>query len=258
MKSADRQRFIIERLQDAEQVGVADLATVIGTSEMTIRRDLDLLAASGVLRRIHGGAVPASPSGIEAPFASRATAATGIKHAIAAATVELIQDGETVLLDSGTTALEVARLLRNRTVTVMPLSLHAVQELVRAPQVRLLLPGGEPRPGELSLVGPLALASIRALRFDVAVLSPCAFSLDNGLTAFDLNDAEIKQQTIEVSARTIVMADGTKWGKAALAHVCPADRPDVVVTDVTAPEDQRAELAERGVLLHVATELETR
>jgi DeoR/GlpR family transcriptional regulator of sugar metabolism len=254
VKSADRQRFIIDQLQAAEQVSVAELATAIGTSEMTVRRDLDLLAANGVLRRVHGGAVLASPSGV---FASRAIAVTATKRAIAAATVGLIQDGETVLLDSGTTALEVARLLHDRAVTVMPLSLHAIHELVDAPKVRLLLPGGEPRPGELSLIGPLTLASMRALRFDVAVLSPCAFSLNDGLTAFDLDDAEIKQQALTVASRVIVMADGTKWGKAALAHVCPADRPDVVVTDPSAPEDQRAALAQRGVHMHVAGEQET-
>jgi DeoR/GlpR family transcriptional regulator of sugar metabolism len=257
VKSADRQRFIIDQLQAAEQVSVAELATAIGTSEMTVRRDLDLLAANGVLRRVHGGAVLASPSGVEPSFASRAIAVTATKRAIAAATVGLIQDGETVLLDSGTTALEVARLLHDRAVTVMPLSLHAIHELVDAPKVRLLLPGGEPRPGELSLIGPLTLASMRALRFDVAVLSPCAFSLNDGLTAFDLDDAEIKQQALTVASRVIVMADGTKWGKAALAHVCPADRPDVVVTDPSAPEDQRAALAQRGVHMHVAGEQET-
>ncbi|MBP2327748.1 DeoR/GlpR family transcriptional regulator of sugar metabolism [Kibdelosporangium banguiense] len=258
MKSADRQRFIIDQLHVTEQVSVADLATAVGTSEMTIRRDLDVLAATGVLRRVHGGAVPTAPSGVEPPFASRVAAAIATKQAIAAATVGLIQDGETVLLDSGTTALEVARLLHDRAVTVMPLSLHAIQELVDAPKVRLLLPGGEPRPGELSLIGPLALASMRALRFDVAILSPCAFNVPDGLTAFDLNDAEIKHQMLAVSARAIVMADGTKWGKAALAHVCAADRPDVVVTDPSAPEDQRTALADRGVHVHVATEQETR
>jgi DeoR/GlpR family transcriptional regulator of sugar metabolism len=256
MKSGERQRIIVERLRDAAQVGVVELAAATGASEMSIRRDLDLLAAGGVLRRVHGGAVPASPSGVEPPFAARATTATEAKRAIAAAAVELIQDGETVVLDSGTSALEVARLLRDRVVTVVPLSLHAARELIDAPHVRVLLPGGEPRPGELALVGPLALASLRALRFDVAVLSPCAFSLDAGLTAFDLDDAEIKQQALAVSARSIVLADGAKWDRAALAHVCAADRPDVVVTDPSAPEDQRAALADRGVLVHVATPAE--
>jgi DeoR/GlpR family transcriptional regulator of sugar metabolism len=255
MKSADRQRVIVEQLRATTQVTVAELADATGASEMTLRRDLDVLASHGVLRRVHGGAIPASPSGVEPPFAARTTTASGAKQAIAAATAELIRDGDTVVLDSGTTALEVARLLRRRTVTVMSLSLHAARELLDAPGVRLLLPGGEPRPGELAMVGPLALASLRALRFDVAVLSPCAFSLADGLTAYDLGDAEVKQQAMAVSARTIAMADGSKWNHASLAHVCAADRPDVVVTDSSSPADQRAELAGRGVHVHLAEPL---
>ncbi|MFI9384998.1 DeoR/GlpR family DNA-binding transcription regulator [Kutzneria sp. NPDC052558] len=254
MRGNERQRLIVERLRGAQQVTVAELAEVTGASEMTVRRDLDVLAAHGVLRRVHGGAVPATPSGVEPPFAARAVSAPGAKKAIARAAVELIRDGETIVLDSGTTALEVARLLRDRAVTVMPLSLHAVTELLDAPRVRLLVPGGEPRPGELAMIGPLTLASLRMLRFDVAVLSPCAFDLEAGLTAFDLHDAEVKQQAIAVSARSLVLVDGAKWDRAALAHICAADRPDVVVTDPTAPEDQRRALAERGVLVHVAAE----
>jgi len=254
MRGAERQRVIVERLKSTAQVTVAELAMVTGASEMTVRRDLDVLAAHGVLRRVHGGAVSATPSGVEPPFAARAVSATEAKKAIAEATVELIRDGETIVLDSGTTALEVARRLRDRAVTVLPLSLHAVTELLDAPRVRLLIPGGEPRPGELAMVGPLTLNSLKQLRFDVAVVSPCAFSLDSGLTAFDLDDAEVKQQAIAVAGRTLALVDGAKWDRAALAHVCAADRPDVVVTDPTAPEDQRRALVDRGVLVHVAKE----
>lgn len=252
MKSTERQRVIVERLKAVPRVGVAELVAATGASDMTIRRDLDYLAAQGVLKRVHGGAVPAMPTGIEPPFAARATAALGPKQAIARAAVEHLRDGDTIVLDSGTTALEVARLLHNRTVTVMPLSLHVAQELVDAPGVRLLMPGGEPRPGELAMVGPLTLASLRALRFDVAVLSPCAFSIEAGMTAFDLGDAEVKQQALAVATRAIVLADGAKWDRAALAYICPADRPDLIITDSTAPEDTRAVLAQRGVLIQVA------
>ncbi|MEU4448763.1 DeoR/GlpR family DNA-binding transcription regulator [Actinosynnema sp. NPDC050801] len=256
MKSTDRHRVIVERLRSGAQVAVAELAAATGASEMTIRRDLDLLAAGGVLRRVHGGAVPLSPAGVEPPFTARTATATAAKRAIAAAVVELVRDGETIVLDSGSTAVEVAKLLRGRPVAVMPLSLHAVRELIDAPEVRLLLPGGEPRPGELAMVGPLALASLRALRFDVALLSPCAFDLDAGLTAHNLADAEVKQQAMAVSARTVVLADSTKFGRTALAHVCPADRPDVLVTDPDTPADVRRELEARGVLVHVAERLE--
>ena len=231
MKSADRRRLVVDLLREDGQVAVADLAAATGASEMTVRRDLDQLAARGILRRVHGGAVPAAPSGVEPPFDTRLTESAPAKRAIAAAAAGLVRDGETVVLDSGTTALEVARRLRGRPVTVLPLSLHAARELADDPEIRLLLPGGEPRPGEQALVGPLTLASLRALRFDVALLSPCAFSLEAGLTAFDLDDAEVKRQALAVSARSVVLADSAKWGKAALAHVCAADRPDVLVTD---------------------------
>jgi DeoR/GlpR family transcriptional regulator of sugar metabolism len=236
----------------SSRVGVSELVAATGASDMTVRRDLDFLAAQGVLKRIHGGAITAMPTGVEPPFAARATAAIGAKQAIAAAAVENIRDGETIVLDSGTTALEVARLLRQRTVTVMPLCLQVANELVGAPGVRLLIPGGEPRPGELALVGPLTLASLRAVRFDVAVLSPCAFSIEAGLTAFDLGDAEVKQQALAVAARSMVLIDGAKWDRAALAFVCAADRPDLIVTDSTSPDEGRAVLAQRGVLVQVA------
>lgn len=254
MKSAERQRVIVERLRVATRVGVAELVEATGASDMTVRRDLDYLAAQGVLKRVHGGAVTAMPTGLEPPFAARATAALGSKQAIAKSAVEHIRDGETIVLDSGTTALEVARLLHDRTVTVMPLSLHVAQELVDAPGVRLLMPGGEPRPGELAMVGPLTLASLRLLRFDVAVLSPCAFSLEAGLTAFDLGDAEVKQQALAVATRSIVLVDGAKWDRAALAYICPADRPDLIITDSSAPDEALAVLAQRGVLVQVAGE----
>ncbi|WP_199438911.1 DeoR/GlpR family DNA-binding transcription regulator [Umezawaea beigongshangensis] len=252
MRSVERQRVIVEQLADRHRVEVADLATATGASEMTVRRDLDVLAARGVLRRVHGGAVPVSPTGVEPPFAARAAVASDAKRAIAAAAAAAISDGETVVLDSGTTAVEVARHLRGRPVTVLPLSLHAARELLDDATVRVLLPGGEPRPDELALVGPLALASLRALRFDVAVISPCGFSVSDGLTSFDLRDAEIKQQALAVSARSVVLADGSKWDRVALVHVCPADAADTVITDDSAPAAQRAELADRGVLVHVA------
>jgi DeoR/GlpR family transcriptional regulator of sugar metabolism len=244
--------MIVERLRVGDRVSVHELVETTEASDMTVRRDLDFLAAQGVLKRVHGGAVSAMPSGLEPPYSLRAQAAIAAKQAIARAAVEHIRDGETIVLDSGTTALETARLLHDRSLTVMPLSLHVAQELADAPRIRLLMPGGEVRKGELSFVGPLTVASLRALRFDLAVLSPCAFSLDAGLTAFDLGDAEVKHAALDVATRSMVLADGAKWDRAALAYVCPADRADLIITDASAPEDQRTLLTQRGALVEVA------
>ncbi|OLR93946.1 decarboxylase [Actinokineospora bangkokensis] len=239
------------RAGTVEVVEVSALAARTGASEMTVRRDLDALAATGLVRRVHGGAVAALPGAVEVPFAERARDATGAKRRIAAAAAAMVDDGEAVVLDSGTTAVEVARALRGRPVTVMPLSVHAARVLLDDPVTRVLLPGGEPRPGELALVGPLTLASLRALRFDVALLSPCGFDTTAGLTAVDLADAQVKQEAAAAARRVLVAADGGKWGQVALARVFPADTAHAVLTDATAPAPDRAELQERGVTVRV-------
>src|SRR6202007_1113089 len=130
-------------------------------SEMTIRRDLEMLAEQGVLERFRGGARSLLLRGEEPPFALRAQEGVEAKQRIAAEVAGLIADGESVVVDSGTTCLEVACALRGRRVTVMPLSLQSVNTLAEAPgQVTVLVPGGRPRPGEGALTGPLTRASL--------------------------------------------------------------------------------------------------
>ncbi|GAA2237022.1 DeoR/GlpR family DNA-binding transcription regulator [Kitasatospora cystarginea] len=229
------------------QLSVAELADLTGASEMTIRRDLEVLADQGVLERYRGGARSLLLRGEEPPFALRAQEGVEVKRRIAAEVARLIADGESVVLDSGTTCLEVARALRERRLTVMPLSVHAVNALVGAPRLKLLLPGGEPRPGELGLTGPLAEASLAALRFDTAVIGCCGLSTANGLTAYDLADAAVKRAAIASARRVVVVADAAKFSRTALAHVTPAAALHAVITDEAAPEEETAALRASGV-----------
>ncbi|MCX2950284.1 DeoR/GlpR family DNA-binding transcription regulator [Lentzea sp. NEAU-D7] len=226
-----RLKQITEAVRDAGSLGVADLASLTGASEMTIRRDLEVLAAQGVLERYRGGARSLLLRGSEPPFALRSDDNTAAKRRIAAAVAALIADGESVVLDSGTTCLEVARLLHDRRLTVMPLSLHAVNALSSSSTLTLLVPGGRPRPGELALTGPLALASLQALRFDTAVIGCCGLSAEHGLTAFDLEDASVKRAAITSARRVIAAVDASKLTRTALAHVVPVSALDAVVTD---------------------------
>jgi DeoR/GlpR family transcriptional regulator of sugar metabolism len=179
MTGGERRQVILHRLRAATRVTVAELVDATAASEMTIRRDLDVLAAQGRLRRVHGGAVLLRQTE-PASFDTRLALAAEAKQAIGATTASLIADGETVVLDRGTTALAVARHLRDRPVTVMPLSLHAAFALMDGTRARVLLPGGQPSLPELALAGPLAVASLRSLRFDVAVLGASAFSAGSG------------------------------------------------------------------------------
>jgi len=252
MAGTDRMRQITDALREGAERSVAELAALTGASEMTIRRDLEVLADQGVLERYRGGARGLLLRGQEPPFALRAQEGVEAKRRIAAEVSALIADGESVVLDSGTTCLEVARALRDRRLTVMPLSLHAANELTGAPQLTLLLPGGQPRPGELALTGPLTEVSLAALRFDTAVIGCCGLTAADGLTAYDLADAAVKRAAIASSRRVIAVADGSKLTGSALALVTPAISLHCVVTDQDAPEDAVRELIAGGVTVRRA------
>ncbi|MER6677459.1 DeoR/GlpR family DNA-binding transcription regulator [Streptomyces sp. NPDC000983] len=248
MNNADRHRLIAQAVKESGRATVGDLAKLTGASEMTIRRDLDALASHGVLERVRGGARTLQLRGEEPPFVLRAHEATEAKRRIAAEVNALVKDGESVLLDSGTTCLEVAGLLRGRPVTVMPLSLQAIHALSDTPgPTTLMVPGGRPRDGEGALTGPLALASLAALRFDTAVIGCCGLSQAEGITAYDLDDAAVKKAGIASARRIIAATDSGKLGRTAHAHVGSAALLHTLVTDTAAPEDEVTALRNAGV-----------
>lgn len=227
--------MIAARVRRAEHVSVAELADALGTSEVTVRRDLELLAAQGVLRRVRGGAVSLLLRGEAPPFAMRELDGADAKRRIGAAVAGLISDGEAVAVDSGTTGLEVAKALAGRRITVMPMSLQAANALAGSGPTKVILPGGELRPTELSAIGPLAEASVRALRFDTAVVTCCGVSAEHGLTAHDLADAAIKAAMAGSARRVVLAVDAGKFARTAMATICPLTGVDVVVTEADAP-----------------------
>lgn len=238
---------LVEALRRDGRVDIVSAAQQFGTAEMTIRRDLDLLVERGVARRVRGGAVNLLMLGEELPFALREIEAVDSKRRIAAAVADLIRDGEAVALDSGTTVVEIARVLAESRVTVMPLSLHAAMVLAGSTSVRLMMPGGEVRPGELAMVGPLALASVAALRFDTAVMSCCGVSLEGTVMAHDLGDAAVKRAMLDSARRSVLAVDGQKFDRSALAMVGEVSVVDIVVTDTTAPDEALFALKDAGV-----------
>lgn len=246
MNGEARASELVRALRRDGRIDVAESARAFGVAEMTIRRDLDLLVSRGVARRIRGGAVSLLLRGDELPYALRELEAVAAKRRIGVAVAAQLQDGEAVALDSGTTALEVARALTARRLTVMATALRPAIALAESGSVRLLQPGGEVRAGELAAVGPLAISAISALRFDTAVI--CACGLSGGtVTAHDLEDAAIKQAMIAGAARVIVAADSSKLGHAAMALVCPPDRIDLLITDTDASDAALEQLTAAGV-----------
>jgi DeoR/GlpR family transcriptional regulator of sugar metabolism len=247
MVSTDRLRQITDAVRESGRSSVAELAQLTGASEMTVRRDLETLADQGVLERYRGGARSLLLRGEEPPFALRAQDGLETKRRIAAEVASLIADGESVVLDSGTTCLEVAHTFQHRRLTVMPLSLHAANALTGAARLTLLLPGGRPRPGELALTGPLTEASLASLRFDTAVIGCCGLTAADGLTAYDLEDTAVKRAAIASVRRVIAVAEAAKLSRTALAVVTPASALHTVVTDRGAPDDEVEALTALGV-----------
>ncbi|RCV52120.1 DeoR/GlpR family DNA-binding transcription regulator [Marinitenerispora sediminis] len=246
MDSAARVDAIVARLREAGEATVADLAERTGYSEAAIRADLARLSAAGVLRWA-GGSAGLVPRDREPPFAVRERRATAAKRRIAAAVGGLVHDGHTVALDSGTTAAAVARELADRSVTVMPLSLQAASALSASPHTRLVLPGGDVRPGELSLTGPLTEAGLGAVRFDTAVLGCCGLSVPDGVTARDLGEVAVKRAAMRSARRVVMAADSSKLGQVTMGHVGPIDQVDTLVTDTDAPDDIVTEIQASGV-----------
>jgi DeoR family fructose operon transcriptional repressor len=235
---ANRLDLTLRLVQGAGRASVPELARRLGVSEMTVRRDLDALERQGLVRRVHGGAVPALSREEGGGFAAREAWQAATKNRLGAAVAELIEPGSRVLLDAGTTTVHVAEHLIGRApLTVAVLSLQAAARLADQPGIELLIAGGRSRPGERSLVGPLALRTLGSLAFDCFVMSIGGVHAEHGWSEFSLDDAAVKQAGLAQASRTVVVADATKLGVRAFSQVAPLGAADTFVTDDGAADD---------------------
>ena len=241
----DRLDVTLRLVRNAGRVSLADLAARLGVSEMTVRRDLDALQERGLVERVRGGAVAVRAPESDAGFAARRDWQSATTDRIGRAAAALVAPGSTVLLDAGTTTVHVARHLVDRApLTVAALGLPVAAELADRPGIRLIVVGGESRPGEQSLAGPLATEALRRLSFDVFLMSIGAAHADAGWSEFTLEDAAVKQVGIERSAGTTVVADASKLGVRAFASVAPLGAVDRLVTDTSARDPQLSPAAQ--------------
>ncbi|WP_193611665.1 DeoR/GlpR family DNA-binding transcription regulator [Nocardioides lijunqiniae] len=230
----ERQQRVLAELQQRGRVEVSTLARELAVSEDTVRRDLRALAAAGHLHKTHGGAVALDTGHLS--WAARADVASDAKRAIAAAAVELVEPGDTVILDAGSTVLALAVALAgsssHRPLTVLTNSLDIAEVFTGTPDVTLHLTGGQWDARSRFLVGPAATAGIAAYRADWAFLGTCALHPDAGATSVDPLDADVKRAMAAVALRVAVLADHTKHGTTAPHLVLSPDDLDVLVTDV--------------------------
>jgi DeoR/GlpR family transcriptional regulator of sugar metabolism len=253
MLIAERRRRILEQARTNGTVSLRELAERLGTSEPTLRRDLRVLAAEGLLHRTHGGAI--LPTGIadEPTYSEKAGQAAAEKRAIARLAVALVQPGESIVLGPGTTTLALAReLVAVPDLTVVTNSLLVAMALMAAPGIDVVLTGGTLRRSIHALVGPSTEQTMRGLRVSQTFISGNGLRADRGLTTPNLLVASADRALAEAARRVVVLADHTKIGTDTMCQTVPAAGIGVLVTDSAADAAETARLSDAGVDVRIA------
>lgn len=239
-----RERAILDHLREVGAATVTELASVTSTSVATIRRDLQQLDKAGVIRRAHGGAVLHET---DAPFATVEPVNRDAKQRIAAHAAAMIEDGESVILDIGTTTLQLARLLRTRRVTIITASLAICDALRDSRSAHLVVLPGDYDPVYRSLSGPLTTDCLRAIRADHAYLGVSGVSAKGDLRDTTMAQVPIKQAIADACDEITVLADHSKFPGTGLGRIKLPSNVVRFITDEQAPEQTAKALAAQQV-----------
>jgi DeoR family transcriptional regulator of aga operon len=237
---------ILELLARDGTVSVAALATELGVSDATVRRDLQALGEQRLLERSHGGAV-AHGTAHELPVRYR-TGRSDEKRRIARAAAELVSDGAAIAFTGGTTTTEVARALAARQgLTVVTNALNIAVELAVRPNLKLIVTGGVARSASYELVGSLADATLGGLYVDLAFVGVDGIDAERGLTTQNEVEASTNRALIDRAKRTVVVADASKLGRVAFAQIAGVDRAEQLITNTGADAEQVERLRAAGL-----------
>ena len=258
MYPEERQQAIAATVMSQGRASVADLAQAYDVTTETVRRDLAVLDRAGLLRRVHGGAVPVRALHLVEPSVDeRESTRAGHKHAIASAAAEFIpQSGATVLFDAGTTTARVAALLPpDRELLIVTNSVPIAARLASLTSMSLQLLGGQVRGLTQATVGERAVGMLESLRVDIAFIGTNGISVRHGLSTPDPGEAAVKRAMVACDNFVVVVADSSKIGREEFVSFAPIDRVDVLVTDSEITPEDRAALTEHGVDVVVAQDL---
>jgi DeoR/GlpR family transcriptional regulator of sugar metabolism len=227
---------------------VSDLAESFGVSEMTVRRDLGALARDGKLERVHGGAVDSAEPG----FSQIEVERFDIKDRLGAAAAAMVQDGMTVMVDIGTSTLQLARHLHGHKITVVTTNLAVVEELLPDPDIELVLPGGVVRRNYRSMVGVLAEDSLRQIKSDILFLGTSGVDLEMGVWDTTMIEVPIKRLMIAGAGEVVLIADAAKFSMTGMVRVCGPESITHIVTDAPLPAACRSAVDAAGIEVTVA------
>ena len=244
----ERRRAILAALNRDGRVLVKDLAAHFQVSQITIRKDLEVLQGRGLLHRTHGGALVPSSGALNDPsLQEKEKLHRTEKMRIAQAAVRLVEEGQSILLDSGTTTMAIARALRNfRKLTVITNAVNIAAELANS-EIEVILTGGTVRKNSFSLVGPLAEETLRHLSADTLFLGVDGFDTRLGLSTPNLQEAKVNRVMVEISRHVVAVCDSSKFGRRSLSTIVPPNAIHHVITDKKISKMDIRNLKDTGV-----------
>jgi len=243
-----RQAVILEEARRTGAVRVSDLVTRLGVSDMTVRRDLDVLAGRGLVEKVYGGATSVVGKSTDEPgFEAKSVRQRAQKDAIAALAATLVRPGTAIGISAGTTTWTLARALDaipGLTIVTNSIQVADVLRGSSQPERTVVLTGGVRTPSD-ALVGPVAVQSLRSLHLDVVFLGVHGMADGPGFTTPNLTESETNRALVEAGRKLVVLADHTKWGTVGISTIAGLDEADVVVSDDGLSESARETLAEQ-------------
>ncbi|MCL6444141.1 MAG: DeoR/GlpR family DNA-binding transcription regulator [Alicyclobacillus sp.] len=246
MLQSQRLQIITEHLQREGSLSIQDLVSMLDVSRETVRSDLQVLEEKGLVERVRGGIIRGQTL-VEPAYAKRSVSHREEKRSIAEAAIQLVSDGDTIYVDSGTTLLEFACTLhRRREITVFTNSLLVAQELSHH-EIQVYMTGGALRNGEMSLSGPFAEQSVSNVFFDSAFVGAGGVSPIHGITDYHLEEAVLRRAVLGRASRKVVLADFSKYDVTAFVRVVPISEIDILVSDAKFPSHGMSLLTDHGV-----------
>jgi len=246
----ERRRAILDLLNHQGRVLVTELSRHFETSQVTIRKDLEILHAHGLVHRTHGGALPSREGALEDPtLREKEKLHHQEKLRIADAAVQKVKEGQVVILDSGTTTTAIARSLRQfQNLTIITNAVNIAAELAGT-AVEVILTGGTLRKNSFSLVGPIAEETLRRLSADILFLGVDGFDVHYGLSTPNLLEAKVNRVMVEIAKKTVAVCDSSKFGRRSLSLISPTSALKEVITDRGAAKSDLRALKQAGIEL---------
>ncbi len=238
MLALERRNLILEKLQEEKRVVVGELSQLYGVSEETIRRDLDKLDKDGLAVKSYGGALINENTSIDMPFNVRKKRNVTGKQKIAELVAGLINDGEHIILDASTTAVFIAKAIKQKSnLTVITNSIEIIIELSDVSDWNIISSGGSLKEGYLALVGPHAIEGLSSYNVEKAILSCKGIDIEKGITDGNEQFSQAKQTMQRSAKQSIFAIDSSKFEEIAFSKICDVNQADIIVTDEK-PDDR--------------------